>query len=62
MKLLNKKIILALTKADLIEEAKRIKIKKTKLRNYSEPLFIISSASKIGLNELLDYLWKQIEV
>ena len=32
MKLLNKKIILALTKADLIEEAKRIKIKKTKLR------------------------------
>jgi GTP-binding protein len=59
--LMQKKIILALTKADLKEEKERIKIKKTKLKNYSEPLFIISSASKTGLNELLDYLWKQIE-
>lgn len=61
-KLLNKKIILALTKADLIEEDRLKKIKKTKFNNYPEPLFIISSASKMGLNELLNYLWKQIEV
>ena len=58
----HKKIILALTKADLVEETERVKIKKTKIKSYSEPLFVISSATKIGLNELLDYLWKQIEV
>jgi GTPase len=60
--LIHKKIILTLTKADLVDDEGISKIKKTKLENYSEPLFIISSASGYGLSELLDYLWKQIRV
>jgi GTP-binding protein len=55
-----KKIILALTKADLIDENEFARIKNTELKNYSKPLFIISSASKFGLEELKDYLWNQI--
>ncbi|MCX6151628.1 MAG: GTPase ObgE [Ignavibacteriales bacterium] len=56
-----KKKIIALTKADLLTEKEVAKVKKTKLKNYSDPVYVISATSKLGLNSLLDYLWKQIE-
>jgi GTPase len=60
--LLHKKIIVAITKADLIEKAEIPRVKETRLENYSDPLFVISSASGYGVNDLLEYLWKQIKV
>ncbi len=58
--LAKKKKIVTLTKADLADEDQLKKIKKTKLKNYKDKLFIISAVSQFGLSELLDYLWGQI--
>ncbi len=58
--LAKKKKIVTLTKADLADEDQLKKIKKTKLKNYKDKLFIISAGSQVGLSELLDYLWGQI--
>ncbi|MGE5401406.1 MAG: GTPase ObgE [Ignavibacteriales bacterium] len=58
--LINKKRIVALSKADIIEEKELKKIKKTKLKHYDNPLFVFSSASKYGLSELIDFLWTQL--
>jgi GTP-binding protein len=59
-KLAGKKIIVALTKADLADDDLIKKAKKAKIRNYEGPLLIISSVTKFGLPELLDYLWMQL--
>jgi GTP-binding protein len=63
----NKKKIIALSKADLLEDEKLQKIKKKKIRSSdllpgmnSTPVFIISSVTKYGLDELLDHLWKNL--
>lgn len=58
--LAKKKKIVALTKADLVDEDELKKIKKTKLKHYKDKLFVISAVSQFGLSELLDYLWGQI--
>ncbi|MFA7228645.1 MAG: GTPase ObgE [Melioribacteraceae bacterium] len=55
-----KKKILAFTKSDLIESSELKKIKKRKIRGYDGPILIISSATKYGIPELLDELWKQL--
>jgi GTP-binding protein len=54
--------IVALSKADLLDESELKKLSKLKIRNSNSPLFIFSSASKYGLEELLDYLWKQLQM
>ncbi|MEI7812880.1 MAG: GTPase ObgE [Ignavibacteria bacterium] len=58
--LMNKKRIVAFSKADLLDEKALKKIRKIKLRKYDSPLFVFSSASKEGLEELIDYLWIQM--
>jgi GTPase len=58
--LANKKIIVALSKADLADDDLLKKAKKAKIRNYEGSLLVISSATKFGLSELLDYLWMQL--
>lgn len=55
-----KKKIIALSKADLLEEAKLKEISKKKLKNSDSPVFIFSSATKYGLNKLLDYIWMSL--
>lgn len=59
--LAGKKKIVAISKADLVDESELKKIKKTKLKNYKGELFVFSSASKSGLQELIDHLWKQLK-
>ncbi|MGE5679648.1 MAG: GTPase ObgE [Bacillota bacterium] len=59
--LANKTRIVALSKADLIEEEEIKKLKKIRLNNYDRPIFVFSSASNYGLNELIDYLWMQLK-
>lgn len=56
----DKKRIVALSKADLADDALLKKAKKTKIRNYDGPLFVISSATNYGISELIDYLWNQL--
>lgn len=61
-----KKKIVALSKADLFEEEmiKKISGKKIKVKNQKDnqhlPLYIISSATKLGLKNLLDYIWMNL--
>ena len=55
-----KKKILAFTKSDLIEPSEVKKILKKKIRGYEGPLLVISAATKSGISELLDELWKQL--
>jgi len=52
-----KKKIVAFSKADLIDEKEIKKLKKKKLRNYDDEILIFSSATKFGLDELIDKLW-----
>jgi len=52
--------IVAISKADLAGDAELKKIRKTKLKNYKGELFVFSSASKTGLQDLIDHLWKQL--
>jgi len=59
-KLAEKKKIVSLSKADLVEEKELKKLAKKKIRNSDSPLLIFSSASNYGIPELLDYLWKEI--
>ncbi len=60
--LAGKKKIVALSKADLLEEDEIKKLSKKKIKNSSAtgPLLIFSSATKFGLENLLDYLWKNL--
>jgi len=55
--LAKKKRLVALSKADLVDEATLKKISKKKLRNYDSKLLVFSSATKEGLIPLLDNLW-----
>ena len=58
-----KKKIVALSKADLLheEELNKIAREKIKVKNMKDrqglPLFVFSSASKLGLDKLLDQIW-----
>ncbi len=58
--LTGKKKIIALSKADLLEEKEINKKKKTIFKGYNSKVHIISSVSKYGVDELLDSLWKMI--
>jgi GTP-binding protein len=63
----NKNKIIALSKADLLPPEELKKVKKKKIKNpdlhpgmQDSPLFIISSVTKYGVDDLLDYLWKRL--
>ncbi|MGE5354435.1 MAG: GTPase ObgE [Acidobacteriota bacterium] len=59
--LLNKKRIVAFSKADLLEKKELTKLKKKKLKNYDGTILIFSSASGYGIEELKDYLWAELK-
>jgi GTPase len=59
-KLAEKIKIISLSKADLIQESEINKIRKKKPKNVNSPLMIFSSVSGYGLQELIDYLWKEL--
>lgn len=60
VKLANKKKIVALSKADLVEESVLKKFKNQKLKNADLPLLVFSSVSKYGIDKLLNQLWNTL--
>jgi len=56
-----KKKILALSKADLIDPSEIKKFQKKKIAGYTGKILVFSSATKSGLQELLDELWHQLQ-
>jgi len=59
-KLVEKKIIVSLSKSDLVTEAEEKKLAKLKFRKSGESVLIFSSATGKGLNSLIDRLWEAI--
>ncbi len=56
-----KKKILALSKADLIEPSEVKKYQKKKIAGHTGKVIVFSSATKNGLQDLLDELWLNLE-
>jgi GTP-binding protein len=59
-KLVDKKIIVSLSKSDLINEKELTKLAKTKIKKIKEPILIFSSATGFGLKSLEDKLWESL--
>ncbi|MEJ5262945.1 MAG: GTPase ObgE [Ignavibacterium sp.] len=59
-KLVEKKILVALSKADLLSESELKKMKKIKLKKVTEPAIIISAVSGYGIEKLIDILWNAL--
>jgi GTP-binding protein len=57
--LAQKKKILSISKADLLTEKEIEKLKKKKIRGADSPTIVFSSATRNGIDHLLDYLWKE---
>lgn len=57
--LAQKKKFISISKADLLSEKDIIKLKKKKFRGADSPTLVFSSATRYGINELLDYVWQQ---
>ena len=60
-KLIQKKILVALSKADLVDAEKVKGALKTKFNGISGETFIFSAITGQGLSELLDALWQNLE-
>jgi GTP-binding protein len=59
-KLVEKKILVALSKADLLSDSQLKKMKKVKFKKVDEPALIISAVSGYGIENLIDTLWKTL--
>ena len=59
--LAEKKRIVAISKADIVDQETLSELSGTKITGYGNKLFFFSSASKYGLSELLDYLWDMLK-
>jgi len=59
-KLVEKKILVALSKADLLSDSQLKKMKKVKFKKVDEPALIISAVSGYGIENLIDTLWKAL--
>ncbi|MDP2302569.1 MAG: GTPase ObgE [Ignavibacteria bacterium] len=59
--LVKKKKIIALSKADLVEDEIIKKLKKKKFRKADSSTYVISAVSGFGVAELLDVAWKTIQ-
>ncbi len=59
--LVKKNIIVSLSKSDLLEEKEIIKLSKAKIKKIKSPVIIFSSATKYGIEELIDKLWIAIQ-
>ncbi len=60
-KLAKKKKLVALSKADLIEESELKKLVRKKIKKADSPLLIFSSATGYGVQELLDRMWSSLD-
>jgi GTP-binding protein len=60
-KLVQKKVIVSVSKADLIDHKTGIKISNLKFKGVSEKPIIFSSITGSGLDELMDILWKNLQ-
>ena len=60
-KLLKKKMLVSLTKADLINSNKINELTRYKFRGIKDKSILISSITGFGLNELLDILWQNLQ-
>jgi len=60
-KLAEKQKIVSLSKIDLVEDDQLKKFSKKKIKNADSPLLLFSSATRQGISELLDFLWKSIQ-
>ncbi len=58
--LAEKERIICFSKSDLIEPEEAQKLRKTKFRGYKGSVFVISSVTRSGLEELTDILWQTI--
>ena len=52
--------IVALSKADLLDEDEQKDVTSKKLNNYEGQIFVFSSVSDFGVKNILDYLWQRI--
>lgn len=59
-KLVEKRILVALSKADLIEEKEIKQFEKIKLKKIKETILIFSAATGYGVDKLIDKLWESI--
>ncbi len=59
--LINKTKIVAFSKIDLLSDEDLSKLKKKKLSGYNDEIFFLSSVAKLGIPELLNRLWQEIE-
>jgi GTP-binding protein len=59
--LIRKKIVISLSKSDLIDLKKIKELSRLKFKGIKDKPLIFSSISGQGLNELLDYLWQILE-
>jgi GTP-binding protein len=59
-KLVDKKILVSFSKADLLEERELSKLAKTKIKKIKEPILIFSSVTGSGLQSLLDTIWEAL--
>lgn len=59
-KLVDKKILVSLSKADLVGEKEIKKLSKIKFKGVDEPVIIFSAVSGYGISELLDRLWQAL--
>jgi GTP-binding protein len=59
--LINKTKIVAFSKIDLLSDEDLLKLKKEKLSGYDDEIFFLSSVAKIGIPELLNRLWQEID-
>lgn len=59
-KLVDKKILVSFSKADLLDEKERSKLSKIKIKKIKNPILIFSSATGFGLQLLLDTLWETL--
>jgi len=59
-KLVDKKILVSLSKADLIESKEIQKLKNQKFKKIKESALIFSSATGLGVKELLDKVWETL--
>lgn len=61
-KLVEKKILVSLSKSDLITENEIAKLSKTKFKKIKSPTLIFSSATGKGLEHLLDEIWEVLNI
>lgn len=59
-KLIQKRILVSLSKADLVEEKELKKLSKLKFRGIDKPVIIFSAVSGFGIEKLLETIWDEL--